>query len=200
MGDAHTDLPRFWRAGLACLAVVLVSLFALPPPVLAETVYRWVDEAGVLHLSSEKPPKGVKAERITVRSKPSASGSAAGSRAGAASPGQIAARREVLGKLQLRECVIALESLDALTSGTRATDTAELKRVQQTVDRNCSKNPEMRRTQEQMAAKLKSANSPDCVRAREQLAILLDTDNAGELDEVRRQQTFVADHCTPPVR
>ena len=200
VNDARRDLPTFRRAAFARIAVVLASLVAIPPLVVAETVYRWVDDAGVVHLSSEKPPKGVKAERITVRSKPSASGSASGSRSGAASPAQIAARREVLGNLQLRECVIALESLEALTSGARPTDTDELARLQQTVDRNCSKDPERRRTQEEMAAQLRSAKSPDCVRAREQLANLLAADKVVDLDAVRRQQEFVSDHCTPPVR
>ena len=30
----------------------------------AATVYRWVDEAGVIHITTEKPPAGVRAERL----------------------------------------------------------------------------------------------------------------------------------------
>jgi hypothetical protein len=187
--------------------MVLRLLFALVPVLLstmlffsaegrAESIYRWVDEEGVLHLSSEKPPKGVTAERITVRSKPSRPASAGGS----ASAQQVAGRRDVLGNLQLRECVIALEGLDRLTSGTQATDAGELSRLQQTADRNCSNDPAQRRMQEEMAEKLRVANSAQCVEAREELASMLAAGSKSDDEQVRVQQDFVAQHCTPPVR
>lgn len=39
-------------------------LLALASSVAHAQVYRWVDAEGFIYLSSEKPPAGVKAERI----------------------------------------------------------------------------------------------------------------------------------------
>jgi hypothetical protein len=187
------------RILLAGLALSLAAALFCPAEIMAESIYRWVDEEGVVHLSSEKPPKGVDAERITVKSKPSQSRSSQSRANSAPSASQVAGRRDVLGSLQLRECVIALEGLERLTRGTQATSASELQRLQQTADRNCSRDPAQRREQERLAEQLKVANSLRCIEAREVLAGMLDDGSAVDREQLRVQQDFVAQHCTSPV-
>jgi hypothetical protein len=189
--------PRLLRpAWLLLIAAALVA------PAHADTVYRWVDLEGVIHISSEKPPAGVRVERIEVArlsGKHPVSRSTSGS-ATTASPAQVAEREEVLGSLRTRECVIALESLDRLTSGAAATSAAEIRRLQQTADLNCSREPARRREQEEMAARLRVANGPGCVEARNRLASLLAPGSPASREQVKAQQDFVDSHCTAPVR
>jgi hypothetical protein len=186
-------------------------VMALVAPARADTVYRWVDVEGVIHISSEKPPAGVRVERIEVArmsgkhtaSQGASRGTAAasaGSSNAHATAAQVAEREEVLGSLRTRECVIALESLDRLTSGTAPTSAAEIRRLQQTVDLNCSKAPARRREQEEMAARLRVANGPACVAARNELAGLLAQGSRASREQVKAQQDFVDSHCTQPVR
>ena len=190
-------------AAAALLLALLVTASA------SAQVYRWVDEEGVTHLSSEKPPPGVKAERIDIKSSSSSkrstsgsgSGGASGSnRAAPASPEQIAGREDLLGRLKTRECVIALEALERKTSGTEPTSATELRRLQQTADLNCSADPTRRRQQEEMAAKLRVANSPACVEARNRLADMMAPGSRTPRAQVQSQQAFVDEHCTSPVR
>ncbi|MEE4173223.1 MAG: DUF4124 domain-containing protein [Xanthomonadales bacterium] len=48
------------------VAVALATLaLATTPPILAETIYKWVDESGTVHYG-ERPPEGVDAELVTV--------------------------------------------------------------------------------------------------------------------------------------
>jgi len=171
-------------------------------------VYRWVDDEGVTHLSSEKPPPGVKAERIDVKSssksaagKPASRNSSGGAPAAApVSPELAADRADLLGRLRTRECVIALEALERKTSGTEPTSAAELRRLQQTADLNCSPDPARRRQQEEMAAKLRVANSPTCVEARNRLADMMAPGSTTPRTQVQDQQAFVDEHCTSPLR
>jgi hypothetical protein len=190
-------------AAAALLLALLVTASA------SAQVYRWVDEEGVTHLSSEKPPPGVKAERIDIKGSSSSkrpttssgSGAAGGSnRAAPASPEQIAGREDLLGRLKTRECVIALEALERKTSGTEPTSATELRRLQQTADLNCSADPARRRQQEEMAAKLRVANSPSCVEARNRLADMTAPGSKTPRAQVQSQQAFVDEHCTSPVR
>jgi len=182
----------------------------MSPPVTAQ-VYRWVDEDGVTHLSSERPPAGVKAERIDVKtsgsSKRATSSSGNRSSSGSnqpvprpASPEQIAGREQLLSQLKTRECVIALEALERKTSGAEPTSAIEIKRLQQTADLNCSPDPARRRQQEEMAAKLRVANSPACVEARNRLADMTAAGSRASREEVRVQQAFVDERCTSPIR
>jgi len=189
------------RLSIVALLALLAAAPALPQ------VYRWVDEDGVTHLSTSKPPPGVQAERLEVpRSRSSSStrtgGRAAGSGPAAApvSPGQVAAREQLLASLRNRECVIALESLDRLTTGGEPVEPAELRRLQQTAELNCSSDPARRRQQEEMAARLRIANGPECVAARNRLADMMAPGSAVPRDELRTEQAFVDEHCTPPVR
>jgi hypothetical protein len=188
-------------------AALLLALLATASA--SAQVYRWVDEEGVTHLSSEKPPPGVKAERIDIKASSSGkrstsrsgSGAASGSnRAAPASPEQIAGREDLLGRLKTRECVIALEALERKTSGTEPTSATELRRLQQTADLNCSADPTRRRQQEEMAAKLRVANSPACVEARNRLADMTAPGSNTPRAQVQSQQAFVDEHCTSPVR
>ena len=190
-------------AAAALLLALLVTASA------SAQVYRWVDEEGVTHLSSEKPPPGVKAERIDIKASSSSKRSTTGSRSGAASgsnrvapasPEQIAGREDLLGRLKTRECVIALEALERKTSGTEPTSATELRRLQQTADLNCSADPARRRQQEEMAAKLRVANSPACVEARNRLADMTAPGSKTPRAQVQSQQAFVDEHCTSPVR
>ena len=190
-------------AAAALLLALLVTASA------SAQVYRWVDEEGVTHLSSEKPPPGIKAERIDIKGSSSSkrsttssgSGAASGSnRAAPASPEQIAGREDLLGRLKTRECVIAIEALERKTSGTEPTSATELRRLQQTADLNCSADPARRRQQEEMAAKLRVANSPSCVEARNRLADMTAPGSKTPRAQVQSQQAFVDEHCTSPVR
>ena len=190
--------------------LLLVLLLLVPVLAWSDAVYRWTDAEGVIHISSEKPPKGVQAERIDIRSSPSSSkASSSGNRSSSgsasaprssATPAQVAQREDVLGSLRTRECVIALESLDRLTSGSQPTSATELRRLQQTAELNCSKDPARRREQEEMAAKLRVANSPSCVEARNRLTTLLEPGSKATREQVDAQQDFVESHCTAPVR
>ena len=170
----------------------------------AATVYRWVDEAGVIHITTEKPPAGVRAEKLDLPTaketgSPTRS-SATQAKAPAVSPAIAAERAEVLDSFKNRECVIALEELDRKTSASEPTSAAELKRLQQTVNGNCSANPDQRREQEDMAVRLRVANGPTCVEARNKLSQMLDGSAVVAKGAVRAQQQFVDDYCTPPVR
>jgi hypothetical protein len=193
------------RALATLLAVLLTSSAAFAQ------IYRWTDEQGVIHLSSEKPPAGVKAERIDIRtsssSKRTTSGSGNRNASGSiqpappsASPEQIAGREQLLGQLRTRECVIALEALERKTDGGEPTSASEIKRLKQTAELNCSQDPVRRRQQEEMAARLRVANSPSCVEARNTLGDMMAPGANSPRDEVRAQQAFVDEHCTSPIR
>ena len=80
--------------------------------------------------------------------------------------------------LRERECVYALESLDRIATGKKVSDPSERKRVQQTVDQNCSDQPQRRSEQEAMAAKLRVANGSVCLDARNELAAMLEPGSA----------------------
>jgi hypothetical protein len=180
---------------------------ALAAPVLASTIYKWVDEDGTVHLSSTKPPPGVKYQAVEVGSasgtgNKKSSGAASGGTGGpaTASPAQAASRTEVLASLRNRECVIAIEALDRLTSGTQPTSPEEIARLKQTAAANCSSDPARRREQEDMAAQLRVANSPDCVNARNTLADMTTKRLQATPGQVRAQQAFVDEHCIAPVQ
>jgi hypothetical protein len=196
------------------IAAALVAGLLLGPAALGQ-VYRWTDADGVIHLSSSKPPPGVRAERIEMpgskkRSSTSSSNarssSSASTRSGAgpatppASATQVAERDELLGRLQTRECVIALEALDRKTDGAEPTSATELRRLKQTAELNCSQDPARRRQQEEMAAKLRVANGPQCVEARNQLADMMAPGARPPREQLQSQQAFVDEHCRSPVR
>jgi hypothetical protein len=186
----------------------LLGALLAAPAFASSTVYKWVDEYGTVHLSTSKPPAGVQYQTLNIGSTSSSSsrpasgsGSVAAKKAPPpASPQLLARRSEVLSSLQTRECVLALETLERLTSGSVKTTSAELKRLDQTAEANCSKDPARRREQEQMAARLRVANSPECVAARNQLADMMAPGSRTPRVQVQSQQAFVDDHCTPPVQ
>ena len=208
-----------WRRVVSPLLHVALAalLLTLAAPAARAQVYRWVDAEGVIHLSSEKPPAGVKAERIRVgsTSRSSAPGPSAVSSAGSSAPAGSAAspsrptpastvpaveREALLSRLRTRECVIALEALDRKTSGAEPTSTAEIRRLKQTAELNCSDDPERRRREEELASQLRMANSPACDQARDQLWQMLEPGSGAPRERVRSQQSYVDEHCTPPVR
>jgi Domain of unknown function (DUF4124) len=174
----------------------------------ASTVYKWVDESGTVHLSTTKPAAGVKYETLNLgstsskASRPASSdGSVAPGRpAPTASPAQVAQRSEVLSSLRNRECVIALEALDRLTSGTKPTSADELTRLKQTTEVNCSRDATRRREQESMAAKLRVANGPECVAARNKLVEMTAPGSKATREGLQSQQAYVDEHCIPPVQ
>ena len=199
-------------SGLARLGACLLVAAALAPADAFAQIYRWVDADGVIHLSSEKPPAGVKAERLDIAGtgKRAATGSGAGptparttastGAARSAPPAQVAEREALLGRLRNRECVIALEALERKTGGSEPTSAAEIRRLKQTAELNCSADPARRREQEELAMQLRMANSPSCAQARDRLAGMMAPDAATPRDQLRTQQDFVDEHCTPPVR
>ena len=190
------------RPLLRSLLLVAAALCAVGSA-QAATIYKWVDEQGTLHLSSEKPPPGVSYERLNVASAPSAP--ARKQAGGAGAPGNsgtavsAAGRSEVLSRLRVRECVIALEALERLTNGAEPTSASELKRLKETSERNCSQDPVRRREEEEMATRLRVSNSPDCNQARERLLQMTAAGSPSPAEEQRSQRQFVAEHCTSPV-
>jgi len=192
------------------LPFAALVLLVLATPVVAEAqVYRWVDDEGVTHLSSEKPPRGVQAERLDIAGTTrrsisaatrTASTGSASAQAPAVPPARQAEREDLLGRLRTRECVIALEALERKTGGAEATSPAEIKRLKQTADLNCSDDPTRRRQQEEMAMQLRMANSPACDEARDRLWNMLEPDSGTPREQLRRQQAYVDGNCTPPVR
>ncbi|NJD31845.1 MAG: DUF4124 domain-containing protein [Gammaproteobacteria bacterium] len=199
---ATRSVPSTGTAPAALVLLMLLSgtCFA------SSTVYKWVDEYGTVHLSTSKPPAGVQYQTLNLGSS-SSKGSGKASGGGTTAPGsssvspaQAAQRSEVLSNLQNRECVIALEALDRLTSGTAPTSATEITRLKQTTEINCSKDPAKRREQEQMAARLRVANGPECVAARNKLADMTSAGSKSSREQVKAQQAFVDEHCIPPVR
>lgn len=178
----------------------------------ASTVYRWVDAAGITHLSSAKPPAGIKYERVVLastgnatspasrRASYSAANAPTGTRITAASAEQVALRNDVVTSLRNRECVVALESIDRMARGGQAVEPAEFSRLQQTADLNCSKDPAVRRQQEDMAARLRVAKGDTCIEARNKLADMLEPGRRPTRDQLKTQQEFIESHCTAPVR
>jgi hypothetical protein len=96
--------------------------------------------------------------------------------------------------------VIAIEALERKTGGSEVTSAADIKRLKQTADLNCSQDPARRREQEAMAARHRMANSPACDVARDQLWQLLEPGSNAPRERVRSQQAYVDEHCTSPVR
>jgi hypothetical protein len=191
--------------------VVAACLLCVASGASASSVYRWVDASGITHLSSAKPPAGTRYERVTLAatSKPavasagrnySAASAPTGTRITTASAEQTARRNDVINSLSNRECVVALESIDRMARGGQAVDPAEFSRLQQTADRNCSKDPAVRREQEDMAARLRVSKGDTCVDARNKLADMLEPGRRPTRDQLKTQQEFIESHCTAPVR
>jgi hypothetical protein len=199
---------RFAARRAAAMMTATMAIACCIAPAAQGQVYRWVDADGVTHLSSEKPPPGVKAQRIDVagtgkRSTANSGGSSsgkAGPSAAPASPAQVAGREELLGRLRTRECVIALEALERKTGGTEPSSATEIRRLKQTADLNCSQDPARRREQEQLAARLRVANGASCVDARNKLADMMAPGSRAPREQVKAQQAFVDEYCTSPVR
>jgi hypothetical protein len=201
------------RPGLvASLTLLAIGLSWESGTALASsTVYKWVDAAGITHLSSAKPPAGTEYERVTLAAtaKPtsrSGAGTATGSNAAtrvsstAVPPEQAARRNEMVTSLRNRECVVALEAIDRMGKGGVAVDPSEFRRLQQTADQNCSKDPAARGEQEEMAARLRVAKGDVCIDARNRLADMLAPGRKPTRDQVKVQQEFIESHCTAPVR
>lgn len=191
---------------VACLAAVaLLSLGGAASA--ANSVYKWVDASGITHLSSDKPPAGIKYERVTLAAtsgssaaRKGASGGPATTRVSTATPEQASRRNEMVSSLRNRECVVALEAIDRMGKGGEAVDPAEFRRLQQTADQNCSKDPVQRGQQEEMAARLRVAKGDTCVDARNKLADMLAPGRKPTRDQLKVQQEFIEAHCTAPVR
>ena len=196
-----------WRAR-ATLLLVVAALLAWSTPALTSSaaVYKWVDANGVTHLSSEKPPAGTQYERIAMPGatrtsvRPSSTRGGATHVASVSSPQQAARRKVVIEELQTRECVVALEAIDRHAHGTAKLEPADLKRLQQTAERNCSRDPATRREQQEMAARLRVAKGGVCVDARNALAEMLEPGRKPRREQLKAQQEFIEAHCRMPVR
>lgn len=203
-------VPNARVRGLAgALACVLAACVLGGPSAAAGPVYKWVDADGVTHLSSVKPPAGVKYERMNVGVGSGASRSASAreaasstrpTRLAAVAPEQAARRNDAIGELQNRECVVALEAIDRLARGGKPVDPDEFRRLQQTADHTCSKDPATRRQQEEMAAKLRVSRSGTCIQARNELAEMLEPGRKPTRERLKAQQQFIEAHCEAPVR
>lgn len=195
------------RVAYTCAAALIACLAVwVTPAAASSSVYKWVDASGVVHLSSEKPPSGVKYERMALTamnnasSRRSTSAPSSSNRLLAASSEQIANRNAVVSELQNRECVVALEAIDRLARGGQAVDADDFRRLQQTADQTCSKDPDKRHEQEQMAAKLRVAKGDVCVDARNKLADMLQPGKRPTREQLKNQQEFIEGHCKAPVR
>ncbi len=174
----------------------------------SSSVYKWVDATGITHLSSTKPPAGTPYERVALATPLKSPGtrSGTGGSSGAtrvattASPEQSARRNEMVTSLRTRECVVALEAIDRMGKGGEAVDPAEFRRLQQTADRNCSKDSVTRGQQEEMAARLRVARGDVCIDARNKLADMLQPGQRPTREQLKVQQEFIESHCTAPVR
>jgi hypothetical protein len=200
--------PSFRPASAACAAFAAVGLLLGGATAYASTsVYKWTDASGITHLSSDKPPVGTPYERVTLATtKPASkrSGSTGSSptrvASAATTPEQASRRNEMVTSLQNRECVVALEAIDRMGKGGQAVDPAEFRRLQQTADQNCSKDPVQRGQQEEMAARLRVAKGDTCVDARNKLADMLAPGRKPTREQLKVQQEFIEAHCTAPVR
>ena len=200
--------PSVRPASATCAALAAVGLLLVGATAFASTsVYKWVDASGVTHLSSAKPPGGIQYERVTLATtKPASkrSGSTGSSptrvASAATTPEQASRRNEMVTSLQNRECVVALEAIDRMGKGGQAVDPAEFRRLQQTADQNCSKDPVQRGQQEEMAARLRVAKGDTCVDARNKLADMLAPGRKPTREQLKVQQEFIEAHCTAPVR
>lgn len=189
---------------------MLACVLAWAPAWSASAVYKWIDDDGVTHLSSERPPPGIQYERVAVAALGGAQASskrgggtavAKGNvRLAAVSPEQVARRNAAISELQNRECVVALESMDRLARSGRPVEPTEFRRLQQTADLNCSKEPAARRQQEEQAAKLRVAKGDVCVEARNKLADMLEPGRRPTREQLKVQQEFIESHCKVPVR
>jgi hypothetical protein len=202
--DALTTTARATAAAVLLLGLATGAL-------ASSAVYKWVDASGITHLSSAKPPAGIKYERVVLvstsrsdsssgRASYSAANAPTGTRITAASAEQVSRRNDVVTSLRNRECVVALESIDRLARGGQAVDPAEFSRLQQTADQNCSTDPVVRRQQEDMAARLRVSRGDTCVDARNKLADMLEPGRRPTRDQLKTQQEFIESHCTAPVR
>ena len=195
-----------------CAAAAVLVLGFATSALASSAVYRWVDAAGVTHLSSEKPAAGIKYERVVLattsksttassgRANYSAANAPTGTRITSASAEQVARRNDMVTSLRTRECVVALESIDRMAKGGQAVEPSEFRRLQQTADQNCSTDPAVRRQQEDMAAKLRVAKGDVCIDARNKLADMLEPGRRPTREQVKTQQEFIESHCTAPVR
>ncbi len=203
--------PRRRATGIAT-TVVAACLLCVASGASASSVYKWVDASGITHLSSAKPPAGTKYERVALantgnatstssrRASYSTANAPTGTRTTAASAEQVSRRNEMVTSLRNRECVVALESIDRMAKGGQAVDPAEFSRLQQTADQNCSRDPAVRREQEDMAARLRVSKGDTCVDARNKLADMLEPGRRPTRDQLKTQQEFIESHCTAPVR
>jgi hypothetical protein len=207
--------PRVSASGplaAACGAVVLACwCFAGSTAHAGSAVYKWIDDDGVTHLSSERPPTGIKYERVPVGTVAGARGSSSigSSRSGAPngpvrmaafSQEQLSRRTAAISELQNRECVVALEAIDRMAHARSPVEPAEFRRLQQTADSTCSKEPAMRRQQEEQAARLRVSKGDVCVDARNKLADLLEPGRRPTREQLKTQQEFIESHCKAPVR
>lgn len=197
----------------ACGAAVLASwCFAGSTAHAGAAVYKWVDDDGVTHLSSERPPSGIKYERMAVgtgvrpaSSRPASRSSSGGTHAGnvriaAVSQEQLSRRTAAISELQNRECVVTLEAIDRIAHGGTPVDAAEFRRLQQTADATCSKDPSTRRQQEEQAAKLRVSKGDVCIDARNKLAEMLEPGRRPTREQLKTQQEFIESYCKAPVR
>ncbi|HET7202851.1 MAG TPA: DUF4124 domain-containing protein [Steroidobacteraceae bacterium] len=199
-------LVRRLAVGAAVLACVLAGF----PAIAASSVYKWVDADGVTHLSSARPPPGVKFERLAIgglggkttsSSRASAASATKGNvRLASASAAQVARRNAVISELQNRECVVALEAIDRMVRSGQPVEPTEFRRRQQTADLNCSKDPATRRRQEEQAARLRVSKGGACVDARTRLADMLAPGRRPTREQLKTQQEFIESHCKVPVR
>jgi hypothetical protein len=211
MPPSASRVPASGPLAAACGAIVLACwCFAGSTAHAGTAVYKWIDDEGVTHLSSERPPTGIKYERVPVGSVTGTRASsgvgssnvrpASNVRMAAVSQEQLSRRTAAISELQNRECVVALEAIDRIAHSRTPVEPLEFRRLQQTADSTCSKDPAMRRQQEEQAARLRISKGDVCVDARNRLADMLEPGRRPTREQLKTQQEFIESHCKAPVR
>ena len=200
----------------ACkLAAILLA------PLLLGATYKWVDAQGQVHFTDSPPPTGTAYEVVAAPRSSSASPPApsvampavaapeAGPAASAEPPPPNVADTAGTSAGDTR-CVDALFQLEVLAGDwkvykpgpgddrTYLNDRdrpAEVKRLSDERDANCSDEPGMLASQKQRASELFQALSPGCREAREKLQNLQRPTAHSAPSDIEKQQAYIGAHC-----
>jgi hypothetical protein len=73
---------------------------------------------------------------------------------------------------------------------------AEISRLQQIIDANCSANPQARSNEESEAQRLHAVRSPDCTAERDKLSLMAKPGSHDSPDSVAEQRKRVIERCS----
>jgi Domain of unknown function (DUF4124) len=190
-------------------------------PLLVGTTYRWVDPRGQVHFSDSPPPTGTAYEVVVPSRSPSVTPTApsASQPAHAAREASPAAATEPSSRRAADtasespddvRCVDALFQLEVLAGDWKVYKPgpgndraylhdrdrpAEVARLSNERDANCSDDPGVLASQNRRASGLFEALSPGCREAREKLQNLQRPTAHSAPSDIEKQQAYIATHC-----